>query len=65
VREEFKAALTGATVDRAKLEDARSRGIALADKASGVLVDAIADTAEVLSADQRGELLDLWEKWHD
>lgn len=63
IRDEFQAALTGEQVDRAKLEGARVRGLALADKASSTVLDAVADTAEILSADQRGELLDLWERW--
>lgn len=63
IRDELQVALTGETVDRAKLEDARVRGLALADKASSAVLEAVADTAEILSADQRGELLDLWERW--
>lgn len=63
IHDDFQAALTAETVDRAKLESVRVRGLALADKASGVLIDSIADTAEILTVDQRGELLDLWERW--
>lgn len=64
VREDFQKALTAKKVDRDGLEAARQRGLALADQASLLLTDAIADTAEVLSADQRGELAELWEEWH-
>lgn len=65
VREDAARALTAKKVDRDALEAARQRGLALADQGSAVVIGALADTADVLTADQRGELLELWEEWHD
>jgi Spy/CpxP family protein refolding chaperone len=65
VRDDAARALTAKTVDREGLEAARQRGLALADKASALLTDAVADTAEVLTVDQRTELMELWDEWHD
>ena len=45
-------------VDRAKLEELRAAELALAESASGVLVEALADVAEALTPAQRAELLE-------
>lgn len=55
-RDEFRAQLTGATVDRAALERIRKSELALAEEASARLVAAVADAAEVLTPDQRKTL---------
>lgn len=57
-REAFASRLTGASVDRAGLEEIRKAEIALADEASRKLVQAFADVAEVLTPEQRQELLE-------
>jgi Spy/CpxP family protein refolding chaperone len=56
-REAFAAGLTGATVDRAALENARKAEIALAEEASQLLTKTLADAADVLTPEQRQELL--------
>jgi Spy/CpxP family protein refolding chaperone len=57
-REAFAAAFTGATVDRAALEEARKVELVLADEASQLLVKTLADAADVLTPEQRQELLE-------
>jgi Spy/CpxP family protein refolding chaperone len=63
-REAFRAALTGATVDREALEAARRDELKLAEEASARLVSAIADAAEVLTPEQRAELAAMHERFH-
>lgn len=57
-REAFAAGLAGASVDRAALEEARKAELTLAEEASLVLVKTLADAAEVLTPEQRKELLE-------
>jgi Spy/CpxP family protein refolding chaperone len=57
-REAFAAGLSGATVDRAALEEARKAELELAEDASQLLVKALADAAEALTPEQRKELLE-------
>ena len=54
----FMALLEDEEIDRVKLEALRQQQIAMADTASRLLADAIADIAEVLTVEQRGELLE-------
>lgn len=65
IRSQVQAALTGPTVDRAALEEARQDGLALADKASALMMDGLADAAEALEAGQRQELADAWRAFHE
>ncbi len=51
-------------IDRAALEQLRSEGLGLADEASRIIVDGVADLAEVLSPEQRTELLELAHRFH-
>jgi Spy/CpxP family protein refolding chaperone len=57
-REAFAAALAAPTVDRAAIEAARKAEIVLAEEASVLLTKTLADAAEVLTPEQRQELLD-------
>jgi Spy/CpxP family protein refolding chaperone len=57
------AAIGGPSVDRAALESLRSNELALADEASRRLASALADAAEVLSPEQRAELVELAERF--
>ena len=52
------ALLEDEEIDRAKLEELRQQQIAMAESASRLLADAIADIAEVLTIEQRAELLE-------
>jgi Spy/CpxP family protein refolding chaperone len=51
-------------IDRAALEQLRTEGLGLADEASLIIVDGAADLAEVLSPEQRAELLELALRFH-
>jgi Spy/CpxP family protein refolding chaperone len=55
-RQAIHQALAGAEVDREALEQARRRELALADEASKLVLDRVADLAEVLTPQQRQEL---------
>ena len=55
-RERAQTLLTQATVDRAAIEAFRVEQLALADTASKRLAQALADAAEVLTADQRRKI---------
>lgn len=63
-REAFATALAGATVDRAALEEARKAELALAEEGSQLLVKTLADAAEVLTPEQRKELLEYAHRFH-
>ena len=63
-REDFLAWLADQEIDRSRLEDLRQRQIAMADSASRLLADAIADIAEVLTPEQRAELLEDVQNHH-
>ncbi len=58
------ALLTGATIDRAALEETRKSEMALADEASKRLVQALADVSEVLTPDQRQALAERVHRHH-
>lgn len=55
-RKQIRDALSAATIDRAKLETLRTEQMKLADSASKVITDALADAAEVLTPEQRAEI---------
>ncbi|HEU4431357.1 MAG TPA: Spy/CpxP family protein refolding chaperone [Myxococcota bacterium] len=63
-REQVTTALGGATVDRAALETLRAEHIAAADEASRKITDALAQIAEVLTPEQRAELVAQHAKHH-
>lgn len=63
-RGEAIALLTGATVDRAAIEEFRTSHLQLADTASKRLAEALADAAEVLTAEQRQALAERLARFH-
>jgi Spy/CpxP family protein refolding chaperone len=56
-REAFLAAMMQPSVDRAALEELRRSELQLAETASGRILTALADAAEVLTPEQRAELV--------
>ena len=58
------AQLTGATIDRAALEETRKSEMALADAASKRLVQALADISEVLTPEQRQAVAERIHRHH-
>ena len=63
-RDAIHAALSGPTVDREALEQARKAELKLADEASARLARAVADAAEVLSPEQRAQLAEAAARFH-
>jgi Spy/CpxP family protein refolding chaperone len=63
-REAVARELVQPQIDRAALEQLRGQGMALADEASRIVVDGVADLAEVLSPEQRAELFQLLHRFH-
>jgi Spy/CpxP family protein refolding chaperone len=64
LRESFVRELGKPEVDKAELERLRLEGLKLADDASRAAVGAMGDFANVLSAEQRAELLDWAARFH-
>jgi Spy/CpxP family protein refolding chaperone len=64
-REAFVVELSNPTIDRDALEQLRQNGLGMADQASTRLVSTIADAAEVLTPEQRNELIELARKFHE
>lgn len=54
--------LSQPTIDRSALEQLRSEQMQLADEASKRLTQALADTAEILTPEQRTKLAEHWKK---
>ncbi|HET8647251.1 MAG TPA: Spy/CpxP family protein refolding chaperone [Vicinamibacteria bacterium] len=63
-RAAIHGALSGASVDRAALEEARRAELKLADEASARLTRALADAAEVLTPEQRTQLAEAAARFH-
>lgn len=63
-RQAIHRALAGAEVDREALEQARRRELTLADQASKLVVDRVADLAEVLTPQQRQEFATFAHRLH-
>jgi Spy/CpxP family protein refolding chaperone len=63
-RQALREALTQPTINRDTLGEIRRAELHLADAASNRLVEAIADTAEVLTPEQRATLAELAARWH-
>jgi len=62
-RDAFAAALGQLSVDRATLDDLRRAELQLAEQASSRIVTALADIADVLTPEQRSQLLKLAEQF--
>ncbi len=63
-REAIARELAKPQIDRAALEQLRREEIALADQASKTLLAGVADLAEVLTPEQRAELIQLVHRFH-
>jgi Spy/CpxP family protein refolding chaperone len=63
-REAVARELVKPQIDRAALEQLRTEGLGMADEATRIVVDGVADLAEVLSPEQRRELLELAHRFH-
>ena len=59
------AALAGAAIDRAQLEQTRKAEMAVIDEASRRIVQALADAGEVLSPEQRQSLIERIHRHHE
>jgi Spy/CpxP family protein refolding chaperone len=64
LHDELLGLLTAETIDRAALESVRAEAVALVDRASREMVEAMAGMAEVLTPDQRKEIAREAESWH-
>jgi len=58
-RGSFRTELARPTLDRVAIEELREAELQLADQASRQMVKALVDAAEVLTAEQRNELIEL------
>lgn len=63
-RDEFRSILSGPTIDRAAIEKLRVEELALADTLSRTMASALADSAEVLTVEQRTELVERLQRFH-
>ncbi len=69
-RSQAVALLTASTIDRTAVERLRAEQIGLAETASKRIAQALADTTEVLSPEQRRKVADWmafggpWSRWH-
>ena len=61
-REALVELLAAPVIDRAALEGLRAQELELADRASRLLVVSLADAAEVLTVEQRAELIEFAER---
>ena len=58
------AELAKPQIDRAAIEKLRQDGLALADEASKIAIDGLADVGDVLTPEQRKDLIDLGRRLH-
>lgn len=64
LHEAVVAELSKPQIDRGAIEKLRQDGLGLADEASRIALDGIADIGEVLTPEQRRELVDLGRRFH-
>ena len=64
LHDELLGILTAETIDYAALESVRAEAVALVDRASREMVDAMTGMAEVLTPEQRKEIAREAESWH-
>lgn len=64
IRGDLRAALTAPAVSRESLEQVRQDGLDLADRASAVAMDTLAELAAVFSPEQRQKLARGWAEHH-
>ncbi|HZP74675.1 MAG TPA: Spy/CpxP family protein refolding chaperone [Pseudolabrys sp.] len=65
-RKQIRDTLAAASIDRAKLDSLRAQQMQLADAASKIITNAVADAADVLTPEQRAELarrIERRERW--
>jgi periplasmic protein CpxP/Spy len=64
LHEQLKTALTAEVVDAEALEGLRVDGLAHADETSALVLDSVVAIGQVLTPEQRGELVELAERFH-
>ncbi len=64
LHEELAAALTAEQVDEQELERLRAEFVAHVDEGSALFTAALADTADILTPEQRAELLEIGRRMH-
>lgn len=64
VQQQFRQALTADTIDRGRIENLRQESVRIAERASVVLTRAVVDAAQVLTPEQRRELMKRLEERH-
>jgi len=60
---ELIAALGADPLDRAALDELQKKGVDLFDRYTKRMVQASGDISEILTLDQRRELVDMWRDW--
>ena len=63
-KEQLKEVLGAETIDREALQELRAEALEHVDEASALFTDVIADVSEVLTAEQRQELIEMIEERH-
>jgi periplasmic protein CpxP/Spy len=61
IRDKLSAALKSSTVDRASIENLRSKQLLMAETISKKMQDTLIEVAEILSPSQRAQLVDRWQ----
>lgn len=64
LREAMKEVLLADDIDRARMESLRKEGLALADRASKLALDTVADLSDVLTPEQKAKVRARMERWH-
>lgn len=64
LHDDLRAAMTADTVDAAEVESLRQEGLALADRASRIVVGGVVDVAHLLTPEQRADLAEAADRFH-